>query len=138
MNCKTPQIEAALLAAQNRGVNVRVLLNQGYYGAAATVNEPAYQYFQTNNIPVHWTPSYFALTHQKTMIIDNSEAIIMTLNFTPKYYSSDRNFAVVDNDQNDVSAIESAFSDDWNSKKDTALNGDDLVWSPGSATALLI
>ena len=132
-----PQIESVLLAAQNRGVSVRVLLNQGYNGAQSTANQAAYQYFQTNNVPVHWTPSYFALTHQKTMVIDNSEAIVMTLNFTPKYYSSDRDFAVVDSDKNDVSAIESAFGDDWNSKKDTASNGDDLVWSPGSATALV-
>jgi phosphatidylserine/phosphatidylglycerophosphate/cardiolipin synthase-like enzyme len=132
-----PQIEAALATAEKRGVAVRVLLNQGYYGEQSTDNEAAYQYFQSNGVAVHWTPSYFALTHEKAMIIDGNEAMIMTFNFTPQYYASDRDFAVIDRDPKDVLAIESVFGDDWQSKQDTPSNGDDLVWSPGSADALI-
>ncbi len=37
------QIEQALVAAQRRGVSVRVLLNEGYYGAPSTANTSAYE-----------------------------------------------------------------------------------------------
>lgn len=128
------QVEQSLEAAKVRGVSVRVLLNQGYYGKPEAHNEAAYAYLQAQNIPVHWTPSYFALTHQKTLIIDGTDALIMTFNFTPQYYKSSRDFAIDDTDVNDVSAIEQIFNADWSHSADAPRDkqGDDLVWSPGS------
>ncbi len=133
-----PQIEQALAQGASRGVSVRVLLNGGYYGKKEnTDNDAAYQYFQSHNVAVHWAPSYFALTHQKTLIVDDDRGYIMTLNFTPQYYASSRDFALVDTDTTDVSAIEAAFDDDWNGTQATAPEGDDLVWSPGSEASLI-
>ncbi len=131
------QIEQALASAEKRGVSVRVILNKGYYGEQETANESAYSYLQTNNIPVRWSPSYFALTHQKTIVIDGNDALIMTFNFTPQYYASDRDFGINDEDQNDISAIEKTFNADWQNNKISTLNGDDLIWSPNSKTSLL-
>ena len=131
-------IEQALAADAARGVAVRVLLNLGYYGKQEnTKNDAAYQYLSANKVSVRWTPAYFALTHQKTLVIDDREAVIMTMNLTPQYYASGREFAVVDTDASDVSAIESAFDDDWSGTDTAAPNGDDLIWSPGSENALL-
>ncbi len=69
-----PGIEQALVTAQSRGVKVRVLLNGGYYGKPEAIqpNQTAYNYLQNHHVPVHWTPKYFALTHQKTLVIDGS------------------------------------------------------------------
>jgi len=132
------QIENALSQAENRGVTVRVLLNEGYYGAQPSASSAAaYQYLQSAGVSVRWTPSYFALTHQKTLVVDGNQAIIMTFNLTPQYYGADRDFGIVDNDIKDVTAIEAAFNDDWQDIKDTAGRGDDLVWSPGADTAIL-
>jgi phosphatidylserine/phosphatidylglycerophosphate/cardiolipin synthase-like enzyme len=61
----------------------------------------------------------------------------MTFNLTPQYYGADRDFGVVDEDQKDVVAIETAFNDDWQGIKDTTSAGDDLVWSPGADTEIL-
>ena len=131
-------VEHALVADQKRGVAVQVLLNGGYYGKKeSTDNDAAYQYLSANGVSVEWTPSYFALTHQKTLIVDKKTAMIMTVNLTPQYYASGREFIVVDSDSVDVSAIETAFSDDWKSDNVTPSNGDGLVWSPGSEQALL-
>ena len=124
------QIESALVLAEKRGVAVRVLLNEGYYGAQPSKeSEDAYQYLKSGGVTVNWTQSYFALTHQKTLIVDGSQALIMTFNLTSQYYSTSRDFGVVDKDQADVSAIEATFNDDWQGIKDTASQGDDLVWS---------
>jgi cardiolipin synthase len=131
-------VEHALAADEKRGIKVQVLLNGGYYGKKeSTDNDTAYQYFLQNNVSVKWTPSYFALTHQKTLIVDGTAAMIMTMNLTPQYYASSREFIVVDSDSADVSAIEAAFDTDWSADNTPAANGDDLVWSPGSESALL-
>ena len=135
---KDTDIEQALAADQKRGVLVRVLLNGGYYGKKeSTGNDAAYQYLSSNGVSVQWSPTYFALTHQKTLVVDGKTAMIMTMNLTPQYYASGREFIVVDSDSADVTAIEAAFADDWKSGHASASNGDSLVWSPGSEQALL-
>jgi cardiolipin synthase len=132
------EIEQALVADKTHGITVRVLLNGGYYGKKESgKNDAAYQYLSTNGVAVAWTPTYFALTHQKTVVVDGKTAMIMTMNLTPQYYASGREFIVVDSDSADVSAIEDAFTDDWNNGHATASNGDSLVWSPGSESAIL-
>ncbi len=132
-------ISNALIAAQKRGVHVRVMLNQGYYGKPEkNINELAYEYLQQGGVQVHWTPSSFALTHQKTLIIDNTKALIMTWNFVPKYYPTARDFGILNTDQNDVTAIEQTFSADWNNQQITSPLADDLVWSPSSETDMML
>jgi cardiolipin synthase len=131
-----PAVEQALVDAHIRGVTVRVLLdNLNTFGRHP--NQPAFDFLKNNNVQVEWSPRYFALTHQKTFIFDDTRAIVMTFNLTPQYYDSSRDFGLVDDDTADVVAIENAFDSDWNSKDVTADVGDDLVWSPGSADTLL-
>jgi phosphatidylserine/phosphatidylglycerophosphate/cardiolipin synthase-like enzyme len=137
---KDKGIADALIDAEKRGVAVRVLLNQGYEGQEEKINEPAYAYLQSRGVSVNWTPNYFSLTHQKTLVVDKNKAFILTFNFTPQYYYTSRDFGILDQDQNDVSAIENTFNADWSGQKISLDNGDDLLWSPGSDkdTILLI
>lgn len=133
------QVEQTLAQAESRGVSVRVLLNGGYYGKPdkSNPNQAAYDYLQAHHVPVRWTPSYFALTHQKTLIVDGKASLIMTFNLTPQYYASSRDFGITDKDTKDISAIETAFVADWQDQKTTAPAGDDLLWSPGSEGAII-
>lgn len=131
-----PQLEQELADAHNHGVAVRVVLdNLSSFGTRP--NQAAYDFLKASGVAVEWAPSYFALTHQKTLVVDGSEAFIMTFNLTSKYYATSRDFAVVDADARDTAAIEAAFNSDWSGSQSTAANGDDLVWSPGSAGTLL-
>ncbi|HWF34111.1 MAG TPA: phospholipase D-like domain-containing protein, partial [Solirubrobacteraceae bacterium] len=75
-----PTAERALAAAARRGVDVRVLLDGGYYGSGAPANAGAFAYLRAHNVQVRWSPSYFALTHQKTITIDRRRSLVMTLN----------------------------------------------------------
>jgi len=132
------QIENALISAESHGIAVRVLLNEGENGAAtSSETQSAYNTLQAAGVPVHWAPAYFALTHQKTLIVDGDSALIMTFNLTPEYYSTSRDFGIIDNDQTDVSAIETTFGYDWQNTKNTAPAGDDLFWSPGAEATIL-
>ena len=131
------QIERALVAAKDRGVAVRVLLNEGYQGQSATFNQRAYDYFQANGVSVKWAPSYFALTHEKALVVDHDAAMIMTFNLTPRYYATSRDFGIRDEDRADVAAVEAAFDADWQGNDATASPADDLVWSPHAEDATL-
>ena len=129
-------IEQEIVDAKNRGVDVKVIMqNMKEFGSSP--NQDAYDFFEQNKVPVKWAPDYFYLTHQKTLIVDGTSAVIMTFNLTPRYYSTSRDFAVVDNDLDDVAAISSAFNSDWSGQEQILSSGKDLVWSPGSADTLL-
>jgi cardiolipin synthase len=125
------QLDAALAADERRGVVVRVLLDGGYYGAGSPANLAAYAYLRAHDVAVRWTPKYFALTHQKTLVVDG-RAYILTFNLTPDYYASSRDFAVVDTNPVDDQAVGRTFDADWAGRRITAPVGSDLVWSPGS------
>jgi phosphatidylserine/phosphatidylglycerophosphate/cardiolipin synthase-like enzyme len=128
------QVNAALAADEHRGVKVRVLLNGGYYGEGSVQNRAAYSYLRARSVPVKWTPSYFALTHQKTLLVDG-RAYILTFNLTPQYYASSRDFGVSDTIAADDAAVRQTFNADWSGQRITAPNGADLLWSPGSEQA---
>ena len=128
------QVNAALAADERRGVKVRVLLNSGYYGEGSAQNQAAYSYLQARSVPVKWTPSYFALTHQKTLLVDG-RAYILTFNLTPQYYASGRDFGVIDTTAADERAVQQTFNADWSGQRITAPKGADLLWSPGSEQA---
>ena len=130
------RFEAALAADERRGVHVRVLLNGGYYGEGSSQNKAAYAYLKAHRVPVRWTSKHFALTHQKTVVVDGRTALILTFNLTPQYYASSRDLGIADTNPADVRAIEATFANDWNGTEATAGDGSgDLVWSPGSENA---
>jgi len=142
------RIEAALAADEARGVTVRVILSGGYKGAPPTLYTAAYNFLAAHGVPVRGSPGYFALTHEKSFVVDGNRALIMTFNWVSKYYATGRDFGIIDSDAHDVSAIEDTFNDDWkgsgssDSEKaslggNNSDAGEDLLWSPGSEQPLL-
>lgn len=127
----------ALGDAHARGVQVRVLLNGGYYSKHEKRNEAAFAALEKLGVAVKYTPTYFALTHQKTLVFDSREALVMTFNFQSKYYKTGRDFAIANTNPRDVRAIQDTFAADWNGKQVMAQQGDTLLWSPGSEDELL-
>jgi len=128
-----PAAERALVAAARRGVAVRVLLNDDHED-----NDAAFDYLHEHGVQVRWSPSYFALTHQKTITIDHRRSLVMTLNLTARYYANTRDFAVWDDRPADVDAIEAVFDADWAGRAiDPPAGSGDLIWSPGAEHALV-
>jgi cardiolipin synthase A/B len=113
-----------------------VILDGGSYDRA--LNTPAFRYLKDGGVQVRWAPSEFTLTHEKAIVVDSSEAAVMTLNLTSRYYVSSRDFAVFDTQPADVRAIASTFSADWSGTSVAAGAGSgDLLWSPGAQVGLL-
>lgn len=134
------RIESALVADTHRGVAVRVILSAGYGGASSTTNTTAYKFLAAHGVPVRWSPEYFSLTHEKSLVVDSDRALIMTFNLVARYYGTGRDFGVIDTDPRDIAAMEDTFGDDWKESGrggNDGDTGDDLVWSPGSESALI-
>jgi phosphatidylserine/phosphatidylglycerophosphate/cardiolipin synthase-like enzyme len=127
--------EADLAKDAARGVRTEVALDQNL---ARSYNTPAYSYLRSHGVAVHWAPRGYDVTHQKTITVDGRVSAIMTLNLTSEYYSTSRDFAVVDRDPADVKAITTVFGHDFaGASSSPEPEGTDLVWSPGSDVRLV-
>ena len=132
-----------LVAACNRGVKVRVILDQN---DEKTSNTPAYnQLNAVTNCQAMWANPQFSVTHQKTFTVDGGTVAILSLNLTSRYYgytsNATRDYAIVENDGNDIAAVEATFNTDYGSTTDKTYQppaGDDLIWSPTTADADLL
>jgi len=129
------QAEQLLAQAAGAGVAVRVILDQNL---EMRNNTPAYSYLSAHGVQVHWANPKYSATHQKTITVDGSVSAIMTLNLTSQYYSSDRDFAVIDNDPDDVAAIVATFDADFTNSTVTPGDGDALVWSPTNSQPVIL
>jgi cardiolipin synthase len=118
--------EHVLAAAVKRGVLVHVILDE----REKSKNSAAYSYFGSHGVKVTWSSSSFRYTHQKTVIIDGSKAVVMTANLTSRYYATSRDFLVVDSSRADVAAITAVFNADFAHRAVRPGDGSDLVWSP--------
>ncbi|PYY32265.1 phosphatidylserine/phosphatidylglycerophosphate/cardiolipin synthase family protein [Curtobacterium sp. MCBD17_030] len=118
-----------LVAAHDRGVAVRVILDKAWHGQQ--VNQPAYDQLTAAGVDVHWAAPGI-ITHQKTIVIDGATAAVGTGNLTAKYYGNTRDAWVIDRNPAHVAAITATFTADLASpdRPGEATTTDGLLWSP--------
>jgi cardiolipin synthase A/B len=126
--------EKDLATAEKRGVDVRVILDQ----REESDNSAAYNYLKNNGVHVVWSWSKYYYTHEKSLVIDSSAAVIMTANLTSQYYSTSRDFGVIDTNAEDVAAVVKVFNADYAHEAVTPGDGADLVWSPTNSQTKLL
>jgi phosphatidylserine/phosphatidylglycerophosphate/cardiolipin synthase-like enzyme len=128
-------MEADLVARARAGVDVRVLLDSEY--GIQSVNAPAAALLTRGGVHVAWAPSS-QIFHAKYLVIDGASLYLGTGNFTARYYSSTRDFWVLDQNRADVDAASATFSADYAHRGAPLGTGSgDLVWSPGSTNDLV-
>ncbi len=135
-----PTASADLVAACGRGVKVRVILDQNL---EKTANTPVYNQLAAAgpNCAVAWANPHFGATHQKTLILDGTEAVVLSANLTSRYYADTRDMALTDTDPADVGSIEATFDSDFGSTDpdpDVPGVGHNLIWSPTTAQGDLV
>ncbi|MGH2411093.1 MAG: phospholipase D-like domain-containing protein, partial [Chloroflexota bacterium] len=125
--------------ANAKGVKVRVILEHYPFGdgGGSGTNQSAYDQIDAAGIPVHWASRRYALTHEKSMVIDGTTAYILTLNFSATAFSKNREFGIVDQNPTDVAATEAIFNADWVGKP-YANHDPNLILSPVDSRRKLV
>ena len=126
-----PDIVAALIAAQGRGVAVRVLYNNASFASMNEANPNAGAVANLSRAGVKTEPAspVFTVTHQKTLTVDGTRSLIMTFNLEPGYFATTRDFGILTTNQSEIQEIMRVFEADWQYRNITPTYPT-LIWSP--------
>ncbi len=128
-------IITSLLDACGRGVVVKVMLEQHPFGGGS-INQKTHQQLQNTCVHIQWTNPAFALTHEKTILIDGRQVFILNQNLTNAAFSSNREYDILDTNPQDVGEIQKIFTADWN-RSSFASSQTNLVVSPLTSRDIL-
>lgn len=127
------EVADAVVAAKNRGVAVRVLLDPDHEG-----NPDVRGQFQAAGVPVRNAPGRFMFSHAKYLIIDGAEAVVLSGNFNYGAYNSERNYGILLHDPDDLDDLKAIFDADWNGDPEPDLSCTRLVVSPVNSRSRVI
>jgi cardiolipin synthase A/B len=107
-----------LIARAKAGVNVQAILDSAT-GAGAqggvdnkSFNMDAYTKLNAGGVATVWSSTEFTFTHEKTIVIDNATAWIMTMNATTSAPNSNREYLAIDTDPADIAEATAIFTAD--------------------------
>jgi cardiolipin synthase len=115
-------IRTRIIAAHDRGVTVRVLLDPDHEGNVTTRNQ-----LMGEGVPTRNAPSIYSFSHAKYLIADGNRALVMSANFNVDAMSSERNYGFIDRDPADVADLAAIFDMDWASAGDEPAKPADLA-----------
>lgn len=109
----------ALMRANLRDVDVRVILEPEPYGGAQTELE-TWQRLEAAGIDVRWSPAEYRFAHVKLLVVDRAVAVIMNLNMTGAAFTQNREFALLTTDVDLIGEASALFDADWQGDKPPA------------------
>jgi cardiolipin synthase len=124
-----PALREALIAAKRRGVTVRVMLNPVRRDGEQD-NEATRKILERADIEVKDANPAFALTHEKSMVIDDRTAFVKSLNWATKNLTETRDYAVVTTSRHDVTEMLECFEADWHRHAFEPREKSHLIWCP--------
>jgi phosphatidylserine/phosphatidylglycerophosphate/cardiolipin synthase-like enzyme len=129
-----PALLEAVKAAHRRGVHVRVMLNPARrsgeidnHGAQVALEEVGVEVLGSN-------PS-FDITHEKSMVVDDTHAFVESLNWTTENLTETRDYAIVTGRTHEVAEIIDCFEADWNRETFDPGDGARMIWCPTNGRA---
>jgi phosphatidylserine/phosphatidylglycerophosphate/cardiolipin synthase-like enzyme len=125
-----PALLNALMAAHHRKVKVHVILN-GTRRSGENDNERAWKALERTGIDVRNGNPSVELTHEKSMVVDDASAFVMSLNWARKNLTQTRDYAVVTTNARDVKEIAEGFDADWQRHTFQPPHDTRLIWCPG-------
>jgi phosphatidylserine/phosphatidylglycerophosphate/cardiolipin synthase-like enzyme len=120
----------AILAARRRGVKVRIMLNAARRSGEED-NEQVRHRLRRGGIEVLDANPAFEVTHEKSMVVDETNAFVKSFNWATRNLTETRDYAVVTSHKHEVREITDCFHADWHRQRFEAGEGSMLVWCPG-------
>ena len=126
-----PVLLDAVIGAHARGVKVRVMLNPNRRSGEKE-NGATRKALQKAGVEVTDTNPAFGVTHEKSMVVDDSKAFIKSLNWATENLTETRDYAIVTDHPHEVEEVIEGFEADWNRKPFTPGEGSRLIWCRGN------
>jgi phosphatidylserine/phosphatidylglycerophosphate/cardiolipin synthase-like enzyme len=122
-----PSLLAAVIAAHERGVKVRVMLNPARRGGEPE-NEATRKALEDAGVDVADSNPALDITHEKSMVVDNATAFIQSLNWETKNLTLTRDYAVVTSHRHEVDEVIACFDADWERKPFDPGQDSHMIW----------
>jgi phosphatidylserine/phosphatidylglycerophosphate/cardiolipin synthase-like enzyme len=126
---------SALFRARDRGVTVRVLLEEDPYGGSNQQPE-IFETLAEGGIQVRWNDAGSRFSHVKLIVIDNRVALILNLNLTYSALTKNRELGVITTDAEMVDHATRIFENDWDGESG-AIPGP-LILSPETSRETIL
>ncbi len=124
-----PALMDAVIAAQRRGVKVRVMLNPARRSGEEDNEETRKKLLHAGVEVIDSTPAV-DLTHEKSMVVDDKVAFVKSLNWATRNLTETRDYAVVTLHGHEVGEIVECFEADWHRKPFDPGEKAHLIWCP--------
>jgi cardiolipin synthase A/B len=118
----------AVIDRKKAGVDVRVMLNAQRSGGDRA-NDDTYQAFQNAGIAVRWSNPKFYVTHEKSIVVDETAALVATFNLCLKYFTLTRDYGIITHQPYHVKQIVEVFNADWDQLDWDCSAYEGLLWS---------
>ena len=122
-----PGLINAVIGARKRGVDVRVMLNAARRSGEAE-NEDTRKTLTAAGVTVQDSNPAFDLTHEKSMVVDDATAYIMSLNWETRNVTETRDYGIVTTHRHEVEEIVACFEADWHRTAFEAGASAHLIW----------
>jgi len=126
-----PTLLHEVIAAKRRGVKVRVMLNPARRNGESENNETAAA-LAAAGVEVRDSNPAFALTHQKSMVIDHEWGFVESLNWETRDLTETRDYAVTTTKKLEISEMVDCFEADWAKQNFVPHPDSQLIWCPNN------
>ncbi|CAN5595496.1 hypothetical protein BH10ACI4_BH10ACI4_34460 [soil metagenome] len=126
-----PALLDAIVAAHQRGVKVRVMLNPERRDGEKENGDSRAALTAAGIEVIDSNPS-FDLTHEKSMVVDDALALIASLNWQTRNLTDTRDYAIVTSHKHEVDEVMQCFDADWNRTDFTPGDHSHLIWCIGN------
>src|ERR1700738_1763642 len=126
-----PALLEPVAAARRRGVNVRVMLNPSRRDGSSD-NDLAREALRAAGVAVKDSSTEFAVTHQKSMVVDGRIGFVESLNWETRDLTEARDYAVETTRKSEVTEMVRCFDADWAEQPFAPDPESDLIWCPNN------
>ncbi len=118
---------SAVINAHERGLDVKVMLNPSRRNGEEE-NESTRKILEDAGVNVKDTNPLFALTHEKSMVVDDKIAFIKSLNWETKNLTETRDYAIITANPHEVKEVAMCFEADWERADFNPGDNARLIW----------
>src|SRR5271170_4669919 len=126
-----PTLLQAVIAAHERGVKVRIMLNPARRDGEKE-NDQTRELLIAAGVEVIDSNPAFDVTHEKSMVVDDETAYVKSLNWQTKKLTETRDYAVVTTNKHEVDEIIECFEADWARAEFAPGAHSHLIWCVGN------